>query len=111
MRKSLSLSKYLHLKPNHSLSVSVILFFLFIHYLKLGRHPVALVITCYISTDYKDFTLKFRYGGLHEKLVVATWNCRGPSQHLLKVPIIDCSIPGFKRNSESSVRYLYLYSS
>ena len=44
------------------------------------------VITCYISTDYEDFTLKFRYGGLHEKHVVATWNCREPSQHLLKDP-------------------------
>ena len=36
---------------------------LFIHYLQLGRHPVAGVVTCYISTDYEDFTLKFRYGG------------------------------------------------
>ena len=35
-------------------------FLLFIHYLKLGRHPVAGVITCYISTEYEDFTLKFR---------------------------------------------------
>ena len=32
---------------------------LFIHYLQLGRHPVAGVVTCYISTEYKDFTLKF----------------------------------------------------
>ena len=64
-----------------------IYFFLFIHYLQLGRHPVAGVVTCYISTDYEDFTLKFRYGGLHEKHVVATWNCREPSQHLLKDPV------------------------
>ena len=42
------------------------------------------VVTCYISMDYEDFTLKFRYGGLHVKHVVATWNCQGPSQHLLK---------------------------
>ena len=60
-----------------------LLLLLFIHYLQLGRHPVAGVITCYISTDYEDFTLKFRYGGLHGKHVVATWNCREPSQHLL----------------------------
>ena len=33
---------------------------LFIHYLQLGRHPVARVVTYYISTDYEDFTLKFR---------------------------------------------------
>ena len=45
--------------------------YFFIHYLQLGRHPVAGVVTCYISTDYEDFTLKFRYGGLHEKHVVA----------------------------------------
>ena len=57
--------------------------YLFIHYLQLGRHPVAGVVTCYISTDCEDFAVKFRYGGLHEKLVVATWNCREPSQHLL----------------------------
>ena len=44
------------------------------------------VVTCYISTDYEDFTVKFRYGGLHVKQVVATGNCRGPSQHLLKGP-------------------------
>ena len=44
------------------------------------------LVTCYISTDYEDFTLKFRYGGLHEKRVVATWNCLEPSQHLLKDP-------------------------
>ena len=46
------------------------LFNLFLHYLQLGRRPVAGVVTCYISTDYEDFTLKFRYGGLHEKHVV-----------------------------------------
>ena len=33
---------------------------LFIHYLLFGTHPVAAVVTCYISTDYEDFTLKFR---------------------------------------------------
>ena len=59
---------------------------LFIHYLQLGRHPVAGVVTCYISTDCEDFTVKFRYGGLHEKHAVATGNCRVPSQHLLKDP-------------------------
>ena len=48
---------------------------LFIHYVQFGRHPVAAVVTCYISTDYEDFTVKFRYGGLHVKHVVATWNC------------------------------------
>ena len=57
---------------------------LFIHYLQFGRHPVAGVVTCYISTDYEDFTLKFRYGGLHERLVVATWKYLEPSQHLLQ---------------------------
>ena len=52
---------------------SIIIFFsLFINYQQLGRHPVAGVVTCYISTDYEDFTLKFRYGGLHDKHVVAT---------------------------------------
>ena len=64
----------------------IYLIYLFIHYLQLGRHPVAGVVTCYISTNYEDFTLKFRYGGLHEKHVVATGNCREPSQHLLKDP-------------------------
>ena len=64
----------------------IIILILFIHYLQLGRHPVAGVVTCYISTDYEDFTLTFRYGGLHEKHVVTTWNCRAPSQHLLKDP-------------------------
>ena len=50
-------------------------FFLFIHYLQLGRQPVAGVVTCYISTDCEDFTLKFRYGGLHVKRVVSSeWN-------------------------------------
>ena len=68
----------------NSLSTEKIL--LFIHYLQLGRHPVAGVVTYYISTDYEDFTLKFRYGGLHVKHVVATWSCREPSQHLLKDP-------------------------
>ena len=63
-----------------------LLLLLFIDYLQLGRHPVAVVVTCYISTDYEDFTLKFRCGGLHEKHVVATWNCQEPSQHLLKDP-------------------------
>ena len=29
------------------------------------------VVTCYISTDYEDFIVKFRYGGLHEKHAVA----------------------------------------
>ena len=62
---------------------SLLIFLLFIHYLQLGRHPVASAVTCYISTDYEDFPLKFRYGGLHEKHVVATLNCRVPSQHLL----------------------------
>ena len=64
----------------------IIILLLFIHYQQLGRHPVAGVVTCYISTDYEGFTLKFRYGGLHEKYVVATWNCREPSKHLLKDP-------------------------
>ena len=63
-----------------------IIIILFIYYLQFGRHPVAGVTTCYISTDYEDFTLKFRYGGLHEKHVVTTWNCQEPSQHLLKDP-------------------------
>ena len=36
-----------------------LLLLLFIHYLQLGRHPVAAVVTCYISTDYEDFTLTF----------------------------------------------------
>ena len=63
-----------------------IFFILFIHYLQFGRHPVAGVITCYIIADYEDFTLKFRYGGLHEKHLVATWNCQEPSQRLLKAP-------------------------
>jgi len=30
---------------------------IYIYYLQLGRHPVAGVITCYISTDYEDFPL------------------------------------------------------
>ena len=64
-------------------TIDITFLLLFIYYLQLGRHPVAGVITCYISTDYEDFTLKFRYGGLHEKHVVAIWNCREPSQHLL----------------------------
>ena len=51
-----------------------ILLLLFIQYLQFGRHPVAAVVTRYISTDYEDFTLKFTSGGLHEKHVVATWN-------------------------------------
>ena len=38
--------------------------------MQLGRHPVAGVVTCYISTDYEDFTLKFRHGELYEKHVV-----------------------------------------
>ena len=53
---------------------SSLIFYLFIHYLQFGRHPVAAVVTRYISTDYEDFTLKFTSGGLHEKHVVATWN-------------------------------------
>ena len=32
---------------------------LFIHYLRLGRHPVAGVVTRYISTDCEEFTLTF----------------------------------------------------
>ena len=32
---------------------SVHYFILFIYYLQLGRHPVAGVVTCYISTDYE----------------------------------------------------------
>ncbi len=60
---------------------SALLINLFIHYLQLGRHPVAGVVACYINTDCEDFTVKFMYGGLHEKNVVATWNCREPSQH------------------------------
>ena len=64
-----------------SVELFIILLLVFIHYLQLGTHPVAAVITCYISTNYEDFPLKFRYGGLHEKYVVATWNCRDPSQH------------------------------
>ena len=61
----------------------LLLLLLFIHYLQLGRHPVAGIITCYISTDYEDFSLKFRYEGIHVKHVVTTGNCREPSQHLL----------------------------
>ena len=56
--------------------------------MQFGRHPVAGAVTCYISTDCEDFTVKFSYGGLHEKLVVATGNCREPSQHLLKNPSV-----------------------
>ena len=80
-------------KPNNGVGrkqrrilINQFFLFLFIHYVQLGRHPVPGVVTCYISTDYEYFTLKFRYGGLHEKHVVATWNCREPSQHLLKDP-------------------------
>ena len=75
-----------NLKILFSLFFIYLFIYLFIHYLQLGRHPVAGVVTRHISTDYKDFTLKFRYGGLHGKHVVATWNCREPSQHLLKDP-------------------------
>ena len=49
--------------------ILLLLLLLFIHYLQLGRHPVAGVFTCYISTDYDDFPLKFRYGVLHGKHV------------------------------------------
>ena len=41
----------------------IIIIYLFIYYQQLGRHPVAGVITCYISTDYEDFPSKFRQGG------------------------------------------------
>ena len=34
--------------------------FSFIYYLQLGRNQVAGVVTCYISTEYEDFTLMFR---------------------------------------------------
>ena len=71
-------------KHRNEYAGSIIL--LSIHYQQFGTHPVAAVVTCYISTDYEDFTLKFRYGGLHEKHVVATGNCGEPSQHLLKDP-------------------------
>jgi hypothetical protein len=64
----------------HLLLLLLLLLLLFIHYLQLDRHPVAGVVTCYISMDYGDFTLKFRYGGLHEKHVVWTWNCREPRE-------------------------------
>ena len=36
----------------------LLLLILFSHYLQLGRHPLAGVVTCYISTDYEDFTFK-----------------------------------------------------
>ena len=41
--------------------IDTLFIYLFIHYLQLGRHPVAGVVTSYISTDCEDFTLKFRY--------------------------------------------------
>ena len=63
-----------------------IVIYLFIYYLQLVRHPVAGVISCYVSTDYEVFTVKFRYGGPHGKHVVATWKYLEPSQHLLKDP-------------------------
>ena len=90
-----SLSKYFRtfrriVLPLYSLpngyGIMLFILLLFIHFLQLGRHPVAAVVTCYISTDYEDFTVKFMYGGLHVKHVVATWNCREPTQHLLKDP-------------------------
>ena len=56
----------------------LLLLLLLIHYLQLGRHPVAGVITCYISMDCEDFAVKFRYGGLHGKHAVAT--CRNTVQ-------------------------------
>ena len=37
--------------------------------------------TC--KQNMKLVTTKFKSGGLHEKHVVATWNLREPSQHLL----------------------------
>ena len=73
------------IKTISSLVFNIIIIIIII-YLQLGRHPVAGVVTYYISMDYDDFTLKFRHGGLHEKHVVATWNCREPSQHLLNDP-------------------------
>ena len=79
-----SLRHYVSSRTAIILLLSLLL--LSIHCLQLGRHTVTAVVTCYISTDYEDFTLKFKYGGLHEKHLVATWNCREPSQHLLKDP-------------------------
>ena len=66
--------------------IVIIIIIIIIHYLQFGRHPVAGVVTCYISADCEDFTLKFRYEGLHEKHVVATRNCREASQYMLKDP-------------------------
>ena len=40
--------------------ISRIIIIIIIYYLQLGRHPVAGVITCYITTDYEDFPLNFR---------------------------------------------------
>jgi hypothetical protein len=42
------------------------------------------VITCYISADYEGFSLKFKYGRLHVKHVVATWKYQELSQNLLQ---------------------------
>jgi p-aminobenzoyl-glutamate transporter AbgT len=49
--------KYIRIKVSKVIGFILLIF---IHYLQFGRHPVAGVITCYISTDYEDFTLKFR---------------------------------------------------
>ena len=35
----------------------IIIIIIIIHYLQLDRHPVAGVVTCYISMDYEDFTM------------------------------------------------------
>ena len=41
-------------------NIHFLLIYLFIHYLQLGRHQVAGVVTCYITTYYEDFTLNLR---------------------------------------------------
>ena len=49
-----------------------------IYLLRLGCHPVALVIL-HVKKNMKLVTTKFKSEGLHEKHVEATWN---PGNHL-----------------------------
>jgi hypothetical protein len=53
--------------------IFLFIFYLFIHYLQLGRHAVAGVVTCYISTDYEDMEIgcsnwEYFWGDRREKL-------------------------------------------
>jgi len=49
------------------------IFSLFSYLLQLGCYPVAVVIfQC--KQNIKLVTTRFKFGGLHEKHVVATWN-------------------------------------